>query len=524
MKKTILTAAFASLVIALLLGLLALGQPGLLRQPLQILISRTSGLNIKIDGDLTLQPGVLLGLTASNISIENPAALTAAKLARIGRLALILDLGALANGELVLQRLIIEDAQLSLQQDRQGRGNWERRLPAPSTMATNSSKPPLIKNISLNAITIEYRRPGSQPVKTWIRSASITATLHANGFSYEGQVDLNSDRLPAMHGQTRAGKAKGGQLKALIELSTDGEQVNFAAKEVTIGKSHLRLHGSYRITSGRHFLAGEFNADPLQLKDFLGEQIVGQEATRQPTPEPDPTHHLIPDLVIDTSPLRNWDLDLRTNISHLLYGPHDLGTYQFTATTQGGRLLLNSTISSRFFSHAAFQGELTIGADNPGLSLHAQAKGLDYGGLLKAFGVSRKVQGKLALSLNIQGQGKRLPALLANGNGTLRISGGKGEIEYGLLRLWGGPLSELLLPTKISGRKTSHLNCLAARYRLEPGLLKSEGMVMDTDTATISGAIRVKLPSEQIQGRFQPKPKSSRLFTKPFEKIFQQGK
>ena len=71
---------------------------------------------------------------------------------------------------------------------------------------------------------------------------------------------------------------------------------------------------------------------------------------------------------------------------------------------------------------------------------------------------------------------------------------------------------DLLIPRLLSGRGEGvEVDCLAAHFNLREGVLRSEGIVLNTSEKIIGGALQIALPSETINGVFQPTQKGVRL-------------
>jgi len=392
--------------------------------------------------------------------------------------------------------------------------NKSRRLQLDASGSLNRQK----LRAKLSTGTLRQMVAGSrQPIKLELTTAE-GARLNADGqvayapnpFSYQLAIELNAEHIALLSNLFFPDLSPVGPVRARIDLQGDGRQTKFNVPSMAIGESRIKANGTYLFGEGKPTLKGEFQADPLQLIEFF--------AKPEPLQKEAPTENrgsdiLIPDIVINSFLLQRLDMEQKISIQQLLHGEENLGTYTFTSSIREGVLETDGSVQSTYLSDVKFKARVTGHAKETEIRIQSQVKDLDYGGLLKALDVSDKVRGKLDFELDYQGRGNRLPQLLAAGEGSLKISGGKGEIDYGLLRLWGGTLATLLIPAEVSGKTKSGINCLAGRYRLKPGLFKSEGMVVDTDVSSIGGAIQVELPSERLEGVFQPKPKGARLFT-----------
>ena len=300
-----------------------------------------------------------------------------------------------------------------------------------------------------------------------------------------------------------------GNVEALMDVKGDNRGLEIQFQKFNVQDSRLTGRMQVRFSKDKPKLIIEADVDPLQLATFFKKSETDGAAAHTA----DDKARVIPDLVINTNILKLVDLESKVVVHNLLHGENNLGSYTLSSGIRDQVFTTDANIRSAYISDTKVHGVLSARKEVPEIRLQVENQDLDYGGLLKALDIADKVTGKLDFRLDVRGQGRRLPELLAAANGTLKVDGGEGEIDYAQLRLWGGNLVELLVPTRVRGDEKSHVNCLAAHFEMEPGLFKSKGIVLDTDVSTIGGALQVALPSEALQGGFQPKPKGVRLFT-----------
>src|SRR5262245_37278899 len=73
------------------------------------LFERTTGRTLTVDGRFAVYPSLHPSLVMSQVRVPNPAWATAPDFARIGHLEIQVALPSLLSGDLVVQRLILED-------------------------------------------------------------------------------------------------------------------------------------------------------------------------------------------------------------------------------------------------------------------------------------------------------------------------------------------------------------------------------------------------------------------------------
>jgi len=83
------------------------------------------GRPLRIDGDVRLSVGLYTGFSAAGVSLENGDGGGQGSMARIGRVSFGLALWPLLNRDIEIDHLLIEDAEILLQKQPNGRLNWD---------------------------------------------------------------------------------------------------------------------------------------------------------------------------------------------------------------------------------------------------------------------------------------------------------------------------------------------------------------------------------------------------------------
>ncbi len=330
-----------------------------------------------------------------------------------------------------------------------------------------------------------------------------------DSYTYSAKVRLEAKEYELLIGELFPDFPHITDVDMHMEVNGDDRQMDI--KFVKIAVEDSRLTGRMRLMfdKDKPKVTMEVDADPLQLATFFKKDDSDETAV----PAADIKDRVIPEFEFNTRLLETVELEGKSVIHNLLYGPNNLGSYTSHTTIRDKVFKIDAKIHSVYISDARVHAEMSGRGEVPEIRLQVENQDLDYGGLLKALEITDKVTGKMDFQLDVRGRGQHLPELLAAADGTLKITGGEGQIDYAQLRLWGGNLVEMLVPSRVKGDEKSQVNCLAANFKLEPGLLSSEGIVLDTDVSTIGGALQVDLPSEALRGGFQPDPKGVRFFT-----------
>jgi uncharacterized protein involved in outer membrane biogenesis len=108
--------------------------------------------------------------------------------------------------------------------------------------------------------------------------------------------------------------------------------------------------------------------------------------------------------------------------------------------------------------------------------------------------------------------GTSVAALLGSSNGEVKALVNQGTINKMLLEMMGLNVGNIVL-TKLFGDKPVQLNCLAADFDVNKGVMQSQVLVLDTAEAIVRVNGNVNLANEQMDLTIRPETKALRLFT-----------
>jgi uncharacterized protein involved in outer membrane biogenesis len=153
------------------------------------------------------------------------------------------------------------------------------------------------------------------------------------------------------------------------------------------------------------------------------------------------------------------------------------------------------------------KGKNTIAATAKVTARHIQIKQL--------FPTIEKMQatvGQINGDAQLSATGSSVAALLGSSNGEVKALVNQGTISKMLLEEMGLNVGNIIV-TKLFGDKQVQLNCLAADFDVNKGLMRSQVFVVDTDEAIIRVDGTVSLANEQMDLTIKPDTKALRLFT-----------
>ncbi len=159
------------------------------------------GRPVHIDGDVKLRLGLHTGFSAAGLSLENGPGEGQESMARIGRISFGLALWPLLNRDIEIDQLQIEDAEILLRRQPDGRLNWDLGQAGAGGDGKSEWSLPRIENFRLLRTRFIYRNGGGDTVlavsaltiqvPSALAAAEIDlkATLQGNPMTFTGRVD-----------------------------------------------------------------------------------------------------------------------------------------------------------------------------------------------------------------------------------------------------------------------------------------------------------------------------------------------
>jgi uncharacterized protein involved in outer membrane biogenesis len=120
--------------------------------------------------------------------------------------------------------------------------------------------------------------------------------------------------------------------------------------------------------------------------------------------------------------------------------------------------------------------------------------------------------GQINGDAQLSATGTSVAALLGSSNGEVKAVVNEGTVSKMLLEMMGLNVGNIIV-TKLFGDKTVQLNCLAADFNVNKGLMQTQVFVVDTEEAIIRVDGNISLANEQMNLTIRPETKALRLFT-----------
>jgi AsmA family protein len=297
-------------------------------------------------------------------------------------------------------------------------------------------------------------------------------------------------------------------------LDYNGTHIKLSKFTGTVGKSDLAGDFDVDRGHGRPLITADLSSRNVLLTDLGG--FLGTAPDQVNTPNQAPEHKaqiaqreasasLLPDEPFDLTKLRSTDFRVHYKGQHIEAQWAPLDNIDVNLTIDNGKVLLQPLN----FGIGAGTIASTLLLDAQRNPIHAEAsvdfRQVDFQRIMQAtkrFDGIGVVGGRAELS----GDGNSPAAMLANGNGDLKLFMNGGNVSALLVNLAGldfgkALLSALGLPDK------AMLRCMVSDFALEQGVLKTRALVFDTDEANVIGKGDVDLRNQTIDFEISQDPK-----------------
>jgi uncharacterized protein involved in outer membrane biogenesis len=294
------------------------------------------------------------------------------------------------------------------------------------------------------------------------------------------------------------------------------------------GGNHIKL-SNFAGAVGQSDLEGNFDVDrgyqrPLITADLASRKIVlsdlagflGTAPDRPGTPNEAPEHEsqraqraasqsLLPDEPFNLHKLRAADFRVHYKGQHIEAQWTPLDDLEANLAIDNGKLLLQPLNFA--IGKGTIASTLLLDAQQDPIAAKASVdfRRVDFHRLMQATKIFEGA-GVVGGRAEIEGRGNSPAAMLAQGNGELKLFMDGGNVSALLVNLAGldfgkALLSALGLPDKAA------LRCMISDFALQQGVLQTRSLVFDTDEANIIGRGHIDLRSNLIDYQIEQDPK-----------------
>ena len=525
-------------------------------------VKAATGRDLEIAGKFHLALSLTPTVSVSDVRFANAPWGSRPDMARRDRLDAEIKLLPLLSGTLAVRQVRLIGADILLETDKAGLGNWLLRpaAAAPPSRAGAADAPPTIDRLLIENSVLTFR-DGQTGTSQQMKIAAMKAA--AAGPAAPLRIDLTG----AANGAPFALAGTAGSLAALfgeqpvavdLELTLGGSTIGLvgqiedpghagglAVDFVAEGKNLADLtplatvplppFGPYRLAAALSEPDGAFRLDRLSGRlggsDFAGDVRISFAGPR-PRIEANliaerfdakdvglvpagsgggpAGGRLIPADPLPFEALRRVDGTMKFTGKQVLHAPIVLDDFAFDARLESGKLIIGRFSTGLAGGIVTATATADAGQAVPRIELVADARQVEAGALAATLGVTRILSGgRVTLSLALSGAGGNLRAIAAALDGRAAVEMGPGGIDSTFARLFFADLYRLLS----FGSSEATLDCVVADFTIKGGVATSRGLVIDTPAATILGTGAIRLGDETLDLLLTPRAKQAGLTT-----------
>ena len=492
------------------------------RGQIEAALSKEIGRTVKLGGDIHI--GVSkkgLTLAMQDVAFSNPNWASRPNMMSIKLFDLKVDVLALLSHKLDISGLAIEDADILLESASGNRHNWDSEIASKKTVAKETSKVTAAEPVALQITNMSIKNSriamrGEDGKVTLFKADEVTlkndgdgTSLHFDGSFNDLAFSLNasSDNQSLLTTTARP-----------IDLDVSFANFHIAAKgKVDTGRKRLDLD-SYEIASGAtiltgHLAAGWGGARPAiqgivtsQMLEMNDLKMVSADKTDAASPVAEKTDpRMFSATPIDFAGLKAVDVNLDISIADIPAGSVQLHNLKSKLVVKDGHLFLSPFTVSLGDGEIAGQINLDAGEAPAKLGSTFMVTDVDLTDIIKAGGAEAFLAGKVKADVNLASSGNSMHELASNLSGPINLISAGGDVLTTVNDKISSGLAEILSPG--IGNKHDNMNCLVARFIALNGVVKGNGILIDTMAATAAGYGDIDLRSETINLNFHTKPK-----------------
>jgi uncharacterized protein involved in outer membrane biogenesis len=526
-------------------------------------VEQATGRKLEIGGNFKLALSLTPSVAVDNLSFANAPGGSRPEMLMLKRLEVQMQLLPLLSRQIKVDRLVLDGADILLETDKSGRGNWvvgagsTGSAPAAASSAGGPGMLPQVDLVQIRNAVVTYRDGVAGTTRSFridkldaaakggrialdlaamIGKTPITAQgsvgapeLLAGGAPYPFDLAVASGNTSAtvkgaigdiatMEGLAVDVAAKGKALSDLSELtgaslpavgpySLSGRATNIpggykvSALKLRLGDSDLG--GDVSVLLGKRLkVLANLASDKIDLKDF-GVNGARTGGTGAGAAASSGDGRVFPATPLPFAALTAVDAEVALAVKQLIRAPVIFSGVKLAAVLTGGKLQVKPF--SAGIGGGSLVANLTVdGARRPApVALDLTQSNVEAGSLLEALAGTRILSGGRAnVKLAVAGAGTSVRAIMAGLNGKLDYSMGPGNINNDYAKLLLADLFKLL--SFGSSGDSSNLRCVAAGFDISRGLATARQLAIETSGATILGKGTINLASEGLDIHLVP--------------------
>jgi len=557
-RRVVAALAGCAAVTALaVVGLLAGVDAGMFRGTVIRFISARAGRPIEVSGALRVrllarQPEIL----AEGVTIGNPPWAPPGQMARIGEVALTIDLPLLHRGFGVAS-LSLKSTTLHLTRDAAGYANWQWRNP---DSAPSAKKMPILRSLSIPGahVFLDDRRRHLQFEGTAsadggdgagsrltikgdgqlngrtdsfeITGDPLTAARHDIPYHYtfserssgselvghgtlpkpfdfnsiDASFEASGENLKDLYFLTGVTLVNSGSYKLSGKIDRRTDTTRFIGLTAATGHSDIEGNVAVRSSGARPRFEIDLDSRLLKMADF-GLRAAG----RAPAASGPPL--LLSNAALSPAALRRGDASIRYRAKQLQIGRVMLTDVAAKGKLEQGVLTVDPMTAGILSGKMHAHGRLDARNDDARAQIDFDIADLQLGEIARKESSAPPATGLLQVRATLEGAGKSVHQFAATANGTVVAGVQQGTVRDSLAEMTGVDLRGLGL-VMAKSQKEIPLRCAVAEFDDRDGTLSSKRLFADTEPVLITGQGQIHFDDEALDLAISGHPKRVRLF------------
>lgn len=531
-----------------------------------------TGRDLKIAGDLDVGISLTPTVSVNDVSFTNASWGSRPEMVTVKRFEGQLELLPLITGDIRVKRIVLKGADILLETDAKGQGNWvfaPANPPAQTESAPaegGSGKLPTVNKVAFEDVTITFKDGVANKTQTVALqklsaesgggddpiALEIVALLNQQPVSAAGTIgslrgiianqpmpiDLKAEAggaTVAVKGTIAEPAARKG---VAITLAAEGKSLadltplagvdmpplgpysfsgnlsdadggyKVADMKLKMAGSDIAGEAAIALAGDRPKISAKFASSLLDAKDFGIKSAPPADAA--PAASSGSDGRVFPDDPLPFDALKAVDATVAFTGQKVIREPATLDGVVVGLALAGGKLTIGKIEAGIAGGKLGMSGVIDGSAAQPAVGVKVSSRGVEVGMLLQTFGQSPVLTGgKVDMDVDVKGQGKSVRQIMAGLGGSTDLQMGPGQINNRFAKII---LSDLVQLIASGGSANgSNLNCVVSKFDIAKGVATSKALAVDTGGATIVGSGRIMLDSEKLDMHLDPTAKQANL-------------
>lgn len=349
--------------------------------------------------------------------------------------------------------------------------------------------------ITLAGGRIEF--DGKVPLPFKKEGAMLSSRLSCKQLSgFNDLLDLN---LPAIGPLTLAGT---------LHVVSNGYRLQ--TLQVDVGTSSLKGEIEVDTTPKVPELTINLQANTIQLDDFKVERKQPEKKS-QTVDRPGDAQKAVGNLkekrnLTDQKVLEKYNLKINIKVRDVFSGNDRLGSGSLLLTQQDGTLEVIPLHLNLPGGTATLSFSIDPDDETQRYVINMEISELDYGTIGRWYKPDTDLKGSINLRSSLISKSSSFNNIMDGATGYIDFFIRPEQLRSGVIDLWAVNLFLYLVPY-FNPKNESEINCAAARFNVDEGILHHEDLLIDTSRIQVKGKVSVDFNKNRIDAIFRPKPK-----------------